>query len=84
MKRIKPGPKPGEAAAYRREALRFCAAGIDEGWDAERTSELCLELYSVSIPPAVIRDVFETLKKWSESRAIKTPESRIENDLMVS
>jgi len=82
--KLKPGPKPNADAIHRREALRFCAAGIDAGWTPERTSELCLDLYSVSVPPGIIREVFETLKQLADSRAIKEPELRVENDLMVS
>jgi hypothetical protein len=68
--RLKPGRKPDARAVHRREALRFCCAGIDEGWSPERTSELCITLYGVEVPPAVIRDLFNVIKKTADIRAI--------------
>lgn len=82
--RIKPGPKTNADAIHRREALRFCAAGIDEGWTPERTSELCLGLYGVVVPPALIRDTFELLKELADRRAIKDGEFRAVPDLGIA
>lgn len=70
MTRIKPGRTPDARAKHVREALRFCAAGIDEGWTAERTSELCRECYGVVIPPLVIQEVFRAIKKIGDIRAV--------------
>ena len=81
---MKPGRKPDADGLHKREAVRFCAACLDENWTPERTSELCLILYGVLIPPGVILSVFGVIKKAAESRAIKTPDIRTENDLMVS
>ena len=40
--------------------------------------------YTEVVPPGIIRSVYETLKDFADSRAIKTPELRVQNDLVVS